>query len=103
MAGILSGSWAKATTTGQPCVIGDPKSAAKQLPRVHRAFANLKTWLLGAHHGVGARHLSHYAGEFVSRFDRRRTPVAAFQSLLGLATQHPPTTYQMSYAAEPAG
>ena len=30
-----------------PTVIGDPKNAAKQLPRVHRAFANLKTWLLG--------------------------------------------------------
>src|SRR3712207_2751426 len=26
----------------RPTVIGDPKNAAKQLPRVHRAFANLK-------------------------------------------------------------
>ena len=40
----LSGSYQH-----RPTVIGDPKIAAKQLPRVHRAFANLKTWLLGTH------------------------------------------------------
>jgi hypothetical protein len=56
----------------QPTVIGDPKNAAKQLPRVHRAFANLKTWLLGTHHGVGTKHLPHYVDEFVFRFNRRR-------------------------------
>ena len=33
----------------------------------------------------------------------RRTPMAAFQSLLGLTTQHAPTTYQMLYEAEPSG
>jgi transposase-like protein len=87
----------------RPTVIGDPKNAAKHLPRVHRAFANLKTWLLGTHHGVGAKHLPHYVDEFVFRFNRRRTPMAAFQSLLGLSTQHAPTTYQMLYAAEPTG
>ena len=42
----------------------DPKNAAKQLPRVHRAFTNLKTWLLGTHHGVGGKHLPHYVDEF---------------------------------------
>ena len=30
-------------------------------------FANLKTWLLGTHHGVGAKHLPHYVDEFVFR------------------------------------
>jgi transposase-like protein len=94
----LSGSYQH-----RPAVIGDPKNAAKQLPRVHRAFANLKTWLLGTHHGVGAKHLPHYVDEFVFRFNRRRTPMAAFQSLLGLTSQHAPTTYQMLYAAEPTG
>ena len=94
----LSGSYEH-----RPTVIGDPKNAAKQLPRVHRAFANLKTWLLGTHHGVGAKHLPHYVDEFVFRFNRRRTPMAAFQSLLGLTTQHAPTTYQMLYAAESTG
>ena len=84
-------------------MIGDPKNAAKHLPRVHRAFANLKTSLLGTHRGVSAKHLPHYVNEFVFRFNRRRTPMAVFQSLLGLAAQHAPTTYQMLYAAEPTG
>jgi len=39
----------------------------------------------------------------VFRFNRRRIPMAAFQSLLGLTTQHPPTTYKMLYATEPTG
>ena len=38
---------------------------------VHRVVSNLKTWLLGAHHGVGADHLDHYLNEFVFRFHRR--------------------------------
>lgn len=29
----------------QPSTVGDPKNAAKLLPRVHRTFSNLKTWL----------------------------------------------------------
>ena len=87
----------------QPSTVGDPKNAAKLLPRVHRTFSNLKTWLKGTHHGVGAKHLPHYVDEFVFRFNRRRTPMAAFQSLLGLTARHPPTTYKMLYQAEPSG
>jgi hypothetical protein len=87
----------------RPSTTGDPKNAAKLLPRVHRAFSNLKAWLQGTHHGVGAKHLPHYIDEFVFRCNRRRTPMAAFQSLLGLATQHAPTSYKMLYAAEPTG
>lgn len=87
----------------QPSTVGDPRHAAKLLPRVHRTFSNLKTWLNGTHHGVGAKHLPHYLDEFVFRFNRRRTPMAAFQVLLGLATQHAPTSYKMLYAAEPTG
>ena len=105
---VLTDGWHSFRALGgsydhRPTVIGDPKNAAKQLPRVHRAFANLKTWLLGTHHGVGAKHLPHYVDEFVFRFNRRRTPMAAFQSLLGLTTHYAPTTYQMLYAAEPTG
>ena len=69
-----------------------PEERGQAAAWVHRAFANLKTWLLGTHHGVGAKHLPHYVDEFVVRFNRRRTPMAAFQSLLGLTTQHAPTT-----------
>jgi len=86
-----------------PTTQGDGKNAAKLLPRVHRAFSNLKTWLKGTHHGVSSKHLPHYVNEFVFRFNRRRTPMAAFQSLLGLTTQHTPTTYKMLYDAESTG
>jgi transposase-like protein len=87
----------------RPSPVGDPKAASQLFPRVHRTFSNLKTWLKGTHHGVSSKHLPHYVDEFVFRFNRRRTPMAAFQSLLGLTTQHAPTTYQMLYAAEPTG
>ena len=87
----------------RPSTVGDLRNASKLLPRVHRTFSNLDTWLKGTHHSVSAKHLPHYVNEFVFRFNRRRTPMAAFQSLLGLTTQHAPTTHKMLYAAEPTG
>jgi transposase-like protein len=66
----------------------------KLLPRAHRASANLKTWLQGTHRGVSADHLQVYLDEFVFRHNRRRTPMAAFQTLLGLGALHSPTTYR---------
>lgn len=47
-------------------------------------ISNLKTWLQGTHRGVSKEHLQVYLDEYVFRFNRRRTPMAAFQSLLGL-------------------
>ena len=63
------------------------------LPRAHRAISNLKTWLQGTHRGVSPDHLQVYLDEFVFRHNRRRTPLAAFQTLLGLSSLHEPTTY----------
>ena len=63
------------------------------LPRAHRAVSNLKAWLHGTHRGVGDPHLPVYLDEYVFRHNRRRTPMAAFQTLLGLSAQHAPTTY----------
>lgn len=63
------------------------------LPRAHRAVSNLKAWLHGTHRGVGDPHLQVYLDEYVFRHNRRRTPMAAFQTLLGLGAQRPPTTY----------
>jgi transposase-like protein len=87
----------------RPKTQGAGKNAATLLPRVHRVFSNLQTWLMGTHHGVGRKHLPHYLNEFVFRFNRRGTPMAAFQTLLGLSGQHTPTTYKMLYAGEPTG
>lgn len=84
----------------RPKTQGAPERAAKLLPRVHRVFGNLKTWLRGTHHGVGNQHLQVYLDEFTFRFNRRRTPMAAFQTLLGLGTQQRPTTYHQLYAVE---
>jgi len=44
-----------------------------------------------------------YLDEFVFRFNCRRTPMAAFQSLLGLAGSHGPTTRKMLYDSESSG
>jgi len=87
----------------RPRIQGDPARAEKVLPRVHRVFGNLKTWLRGTHHGVGHQHLQAYLDEFTFRFNRRRTPMAAFQTLLGLGAQLAPTTYRQLYAVESTG
>ncbi len=80
----------------RPRTQGPPERAAKLLPHIHWVFGNLKTWLRGTHHGVGHDHLQLYLDEFAFRFNRRRTPMAAFQTLLGLASGiHGPTTYDM--------
>jgi ISXO2 transposase-like protein len=63
------------------------------LPRAHRAVSNLKAWMHGTHRGVGDPHLQVYLDEYVFRHNRRRTPMAAFQTLLGLGALHQPTTY----------
>jgi len=87
----------------RPRTQGDPERAVKILPRIHRVFGNLKPSLRGTHHGVGHSHLQAYLDEFAYRFNRRRTLMAAFQTLLGLGTQHPPTTYQGLYGVESTG
>lgn len=64
------------------------------LPRAHRAVSNLKAWMHGTHRGVSNEHLPIYLDEFVFRHNRRGTPMAAFQTLLGLGALHEPSTYR---------
>lgn len=77
-----------------PKVIG-PMAAHVVLPWVHRVFANLKRWGLGVYHGLREPHLQRYLDEFAFRFNRRRTPPAAFARLLSLATTLRPAPYKM--------
>ena len=77
-----------------PRVIGETP-AHLVLPWVHRVFANAKRWALGVYHGLRPAHLQAYLDEFVFRFDRRRTPHAAFERLLDLSLTLEPATYQM--------
>ena len=87
----------------RPKTQGDPERAATILPCVHRVFGNLQTWLRGTHHGIGNQHLQAYLDEFRFRFNRHRTPMTAFQTLLGLGTQHQPTTYNQLCDVESTG
>jgi hypothetical protein len=73
------------------------------VPGVHRVISNLKTWLRGTHHGVGADHLDHYLNEYVFRFNRRFYPMAGFATLLGLGAALPPTPAAVILAPLGAG
>ncbi len=55
----------------------------------------------GTHRGVSGEHLQVHLDEYTFRFNRRHTPTAAFQSLLGLQSQRKPTTYRSIIAAGP--
>lgn len=70
------------------------KGAKSVVPLVDRAIGNLKQWLLGTHHGVGRHQLQAYLNEFVFRHNRRKQPMAAFQTLLGLGAKRKSTTYK---------
>jgi transposase-like protein len=83
----------------QPMVLdGDPERTDAHLPMIHIAFSNLKTWLLGTHHGVSHQHLQAYLNEFVFRFNRRFYPMTAFNSVLGLASRASGPTYEALYS-----
>lgn len=69
-----------------------------ELVHIHRVFSNLKTWLLGTHHGaVREQHLQAYLNEYTFRFNRRKTPMAAFQTVLGLVGTRLGPTYKGLY------
>ena len=97
-----SGSPGAPGVTHEPHVVG-PMAAHIVLPWVHRIFSNLKTWALGVYHGLRQDHLQAYLDEFVFRFNRRRTPHAAFRTLLGIGVALKPATYKMLISAEVKG
>ena len=79
---------------------GDPHVAEEFLPIIHTVFANLKTWLMGTHHGVSHQHLQAYLNEFTFRFNRRHYPFNTFRSLLGIARHACAPTYEDLYSGE---
>jgi transposase-like protein len=85
----------------EPIVLaGDPEAAEAVLPMVHLVFSNLKTWLLGTHHGVSPQHLQAYLNEFTFRFNRRFYPMTSFNSVLGIGTLVEGPTYEGLYSGE---
>lgn len=78
---------------------GDPHKAEAHLPMIHLVFSNLKTWILGTHHGrIEPQHLQAYLNEYVFRFNRRFYPMTAFNSILGLAARSASPTYAQLYS-----
>lgn len=71
-------------------VQGSPERSKELAPHIHRVFSNLKSWLIGIHHGVDPKYIQAYLDEYVFRFNRRGTPMAAFQTLLGIASSKKP-------------
>ena len=86
----------------EPLVVddGDPERTDAHLPMIHIAFSNLKTWLMGTHHGVSKQHLQAYLDEFVFRFNRRFYPMTAFASILGIGANVAGPTYRDLYDGE---
>jgi hypothetical protein len=79
---------------------GRPEMAEAWLPMIHLIFGNLKSWLLGIHHGVSQQHLQAYLNEFTFRFNRRFYPFTAFNSLLGIGVRVEAPTYEELYSGE---
>jgi transposase-like protein len=76
------------------------KGAKSVVPLADRAIGNLQQWLIGTYHGVSRGQLQVYLDEFVFRHNRRRQPMAAFQTLLGLGTGRAPTPYNLIRGAK---
>jgi transposase-like protein len=70
------------------------KGAKSAVPLADRAIGNLQQGLIGTCHGVSKTQLQACLDEFVFRHNRRKTPAAAFQTLLGLGTGRPSTEYE---------
>ena len=70
------------------------RGAKSAVPLADRAIGNLQQWLMGTYHGVSRAPLQAYLNEFGFRRNRRKTPAAAFRTLLGLGTSRRSTEYE---------
>jgi ISXO2-like transposase domain len=76
----------------------DPRTIGKMaghvvLPWIHRVFSLMKRWGLGTYHGRRRKHADTYLNEFVFRYKRRFYRQVSFETILGLASRHHPTSY----------
>jgi len=76
------------------------RGAKSAVPLADRAIGNLQQWLIGTYHGVSKEQLQVYLDEFIFRHNRRKTPAAAFQTLLGLGTGRKSTEYEQIRGAQ---
>jgi hypothetical protein len=80
-------------TDGWQGYAGLSKLGYDHRPRSKRA-APPGEQLHGTHRWASHEHLPVYLDEYLYRHNRRATPMAAFQALLGLGALHEPTTYR---------
>lgn len=73
------------------------KERGERMPLIHLVFSNLKSWLLGTHHGVSPKHLQAYLNEYVFRFNRRFYPMSGFHALLNIAVGRRGPEYEGIY------
>ena len=78
----------------QPLRAALRKGTKSVVPLADRAIGNLQQWLIGTYHGVSKDQLQVYLDEFVFRHNRRKQPMAAFQTLLGPGSAKQPTLYK---------
>ena len=90
--GLLEAGF-KHVVRNQPLRTELRKGAKSAVPLADRAIGNLQQWLIGTYHGVSKEQLQVYLDEFVFRHNRRKHPMAAFQTLLGLGTGRASTPY----------
>lgn len=78
----------------QPSRTALRKRTKSVVPLADRAIGSLQQWLIGTYHGVSNDRIQVYLDEFVFRHNRRKQPMAAFQTLLGLGRAKPPAPYK---------
>lgn len=80
-------------------VIGDPKTASKKFPCIHRVFSLFKRTLLGTYHGSWSeKYAALYCEEFTFRFNRRnsKSRVQLFQRIIAQALRRRPRIHQFA-------
>lgn len=60
----------------------EPAASHRLFPWVHITLSNLKRFLLGTHHKIGAQHLKRYVAEFAYRLNRRTMEASLFARLV---------------------
>lgn len=63
------------------------------LPWVNRVVQNLRAWVNGTHHGIGAEYAQSYIAEYLYRFNRRHDPGGLFHRALTACALAKPKTY----------
>jgi transposase-like protein len=74
------------------------KPAHSLFPWVHITLSNLKRFLIGTHHKVEKKHLSHYVGEFNYRLNRRSMESDLMARLLRACISTQTITYRQLVA-----